>query len=560
MKRQPWLERYDAGVPHTMAYPAAAVHELLEQAAEKYGEHVCTIYKGSKLSYAVLNGLSDGFAAALLQLGLAKGERVAVMMPNVPQFVIAYYGILKAGGVVVAMNPQYKADELLFQMQASEAKMVVALRAFQPVLESIRAQFTGCQFIYSSLEDALVLAELAAGKEMQINDSLSEFDHSSFLKILRDHLGHKPEGYRARPDDPAIFQFSGGTTGIPKAAIGLHRNLVANIYQFRHWLVGLEDGREMVLAAIPLFHVYGMVIAMGMAVALGAGMILIDNARDIDAILQSIDSYHATLFPGVPNLYQAINRHPDVEAGYYNLSSIKGCISGSAPLMRTTKEKFESLTGGKLIEGYGLSEAPTATHCNPMYGENREGSIGLPIPDVDCRIVDMETGLQEKPVGEAGELILCGPQVMAGYYQNDEETRQTLRDGWLFTGDIARMDTEGYFYLVGRKKDLIKIGGFQVWPREIEEVLEKHPAVADVCVAGVPDIERSEVVKAWVILKNQQEASSDELQEWCRERIADYKCPTLIAFRQNFPRTSVGKLLRRELIREHIEGMASDVS
>ena len=553
MENKPWLGQYDAGVPHTMTFPAVTVHKLLEQAADKFGEHVCTIYKGSKISYATLNQLADAFAAGLLQMGVAKGDRVAVVMPNVPQFVIVFYGILKAGGVVVAMNPQYKADELLFQIQASGAKTIVALQDSRPVLESIQPQIENCQFIYSNREDAFALAEMVESNRLANDEPFCEHEPASFLPILSECLGQNLQGLLVGQDDPAIFQFSGGTTGIPKAAIGLHRNLVANIYQFRHWLVGLEDGQEVVLAAIPLFHVYGMVIAMGMAVALGAAMILIDNPRDIDAILQSIDSYQATLFPGVPNIYQAINRHPDVEAGRYDLSSIKGCISGSAPLMRSTKEKFEALTGGKLIEGYGLSEAPTATHCNPMYGENREGSIGLPIPDVDCRIVDLETGTQEMPVGQAGELVLRGPQVMARYYGNDDETRLTLRDGWLFTGDIARMDQEGYFYLVGRKKDLIKIGGFQVWPREIEEVLLKHPSVADVCAGGVPDSERGEVVKAWVILKDDQAASEGELQTWCLERIADYKCPTQIAFCKDFPRTSVGKLLRRELIREHIE-------
>ncbi len=356
---------------------------------------------------------------------------------------------------------------------------------------------------------------------------------------------------------PTIRPFSSsaeGTTGTPKAAVGLHRNLVANILQFSNWLVGLEEGKEVLLAAIPLYHVYGMVIGMGMAVGLGASMVLIDNARDISGILTGIDRYQATLFPGVPNLYRAINHHPDVLAGKYQLNSIKACISGSAPLMAATKAAFEQLTGGKLIEGYGLSEAPTATHCNPMLGENRVGSIGLPICDVVCRIVDVETGLVDLPPGEAGELIISGPQIMQGYYNKPEETGRALREGWLFTGDIAKMDEDGYFYLVGRKKDLIKIGGFQVWPREVEEVLAKHPAVKDVCVAGVPDAERVEVVKAWVILQSDNRWSSEALRSWCKERIAAYKCPSLFAFRKSFPRTTVGKLLRRELVREHIEG------
>jgi len=355
------------------------------------------------------------------------------------------------------------------------------------------------------------------------------------------------------PEDVAIFQYSGGTTGIPKAAIGLHRNLVANTLQFSRWLVGLEDGKEVVLAAIPLFHVYGMVIAMSMGIAIGASLVLIPNPRDIANILENIQRYKATLFPGVPNMYSAINHHPDVLAGKYDLRSIKACISGSAPLLEETRMTFENLTGGKLLEGYGLSEAPTATHCNPMLGENRAGSIGLPLPDIDCRIVDLETGQVELPIGEIGELIINGPTIMRGYHNISDQTEQTLRNGWLYTGDIARMDKDGYFYLVDRKKDLMKIGGLQVWPREVEEVIAAHPKVLEVGVAGVMDPQRGERVKAWIVLKPGEKLALDEVKTWCRERIAPYKAPSLVAFLDKLPRTTVGKVLRRELVRMHRE-------
>jgi long-chain acyl-CoA synthetase len=541
---KPWFKCYDDAVPRSLTYPEMPVHAFLRQAAKKFPDRPCTIYRDNPLSYAVMDTMSDVFAAALQAMGVGKGDRVAVILPNIPQFVLAYYGILKAGGVVVAMNPMYKADEIQYHLDVSDAMIVLALDEFREVLANVLERNPEVTFIFTALQEAEL--SLDTGR-------VPEDDSLRLMTVLQQHEGKMPLDAEVSADDPAIFQFSGGTTGIPKAAVGLHRNLVANVLQFSNWLVGLEEGKEVLLAAIPLYHVYGMVIGMGMAVGLGASMVLIDNARDIAGILSGIDRYQATLFPGVPNLYRAINHHPDVLAGKYRLRSIKACISGSAPLLPETKTAFERLTGGKLLEGYGLSEAPTATHCNPMLGENRAGSIGLPICDVDCRIVDLETGEDDMRPGEAGELVISGPQIMQGYHNKPEETNNTLRDDWLFTGDIAKMDTDGYFYLVGRKKDLIKIGGFQVWPREVEEVLIKHPAVKEVCVAGVPDAERVEVVKAWVILQSDTTVSSEALQAWCKERIAAYKVPSMLAFRESFPRTTVGKLLRRELVREHIE-------
>jgi long-chain acyl-CoA synthetase len=355
------------------------------------------------------------------------------------------------------------------------------------------------------------------------------------------------------PDDTAIFQYTGGTTGTPKGALGTHRNLVANVMQFRHWLVDTQDGKETVLVAIPLFHVYGMVLGMLLAIYSGAMMVLIPNPRDFKSILESIQKYKVTIFPGVPTLYNAINNHPEVIQGKHDLSSIKACISGSAPLLAETKQRFESLTGGRLMEGYGLSEAPTATHCNPMQGENRSGSIGLPLPDVDARIVSLEDGMTVLKPNQVGELVLTGPQVMKGYHNLPVETRQILRDGWLYTGDIAYMDKDGYFYIIDRKKDLIKPGGYSVWPREVEEVIQTHPKVLEVSVAGVPDAYRGETVKAWVVLKPGETLDEAEIIQHCQPQLAAFKVPTQVEFRSELPKTLVGKVLRRELVRQHNE-------
>lgn len=348
-----------------------------------------------------------------------------------------------------------------------------------------------------------------------------------------------------------MFQYSGGTTGTPKCAVGLHRNLVANVIQFSHWLVNTRPGEETVLVAIPIYHVYGMVLGMNLAVWMGARMVLIPDPRDLVGLLEAIQKYQATVFPGVPNIYAAINRFPAVIEGQYNLSSIKACISGSTTLPLMVKQAFEALTNGHLVEGYGLSEAPTATHCNPILGENRDGSIGLPLPGVDCRIVDLENGTQVLGLGEVGELTIRGPQIMAGYHEQPEETKLVLRDGWLYTGDVARMDADGYFYLVDRKKDVIKVGGFQVWPKEIETILMMHPKISEAAVAGVLDEEGAEVAKAWVVLKAGENVTEDELRKFCANDLTRYKIPRYFEFRESLPRTTVGKVLRRILVGEN---------
>ena len=564
MNTRPWLAHYDMGVPQTIEYPKAPLFHFLEEASHKYPDHACTIFNGAVISYREMNALTDHMAAALVELGVKKGDRVGIFMPNTPQFVIAYYGILKAGGVVVAVNPTYPPDEVLTPVNDANIEIMFTLTRFYKVLKTVREKSKLKRIIVSNIKETLspimrVLFTLL--KEKKGGDHLENVDSGDlWMKdLLAKHANSPRPKVDVSPDDTALFQYSGGTTGVPKGAVAMHRNVVANTLQIKNWMTGLDEGKEVVLMGIPLFHVYGMVAGMNFAMASGASMVMIPNARDLKDVLKNISKHKATIFPGVPLLYNGINNHPDVKAGKYDLSSIKACISGSAALMRETKEQFEKLTGGKVFEGYGLSEAPTATHCNPLNGVNKTGSIGMPLPDVDVKIISLDDGETEMPQGEIGEVTIHGPQVMKGYHNMPTETANTLRqmkDGktWLFTGDIARMDEDGYFYIVDRKKELIKPGGFQVWPREVEEAIMSHPKVLEVGVGGIPDPNRGETVKAWIVVKPGEELTVEELKAFCKEHLAPYKVPTHFEFRKELPKTTVGKILRRELVRQHKEG------
>lgn len=550
--QKPWLTHYDQGVPAEIEIPSITAFDYLDQAAELYPDKACTIFREQSISFQEMKRLVDHLAQGLIDLGVRPGDRVAVILPNIPQFVLAFYAVLKAGGVVTAMNPQFKLREIEYQIRDSGAQVIIALDVLQDLLDEMRKTTPISSVIYTRVEDAFDLVDALHIVPQTVDECAPSGPDCWLTTIITRSQLLDSKLPAVTPEDVAIFQYSGGTTGIPKAAVGLHRNLVANTTQFRAWLVGLHDGQETVLAAIPLFHVYGMVIAMSVGMRLGASLVLIQNPRNMEDLLGSIQKLRPTLFPGVPNMYQSINQHPDVAAGRYDLSSIKACISGSAPLLPEVKRRFEELTGAKLMEGYGLSETPTATHCNPMYGVNKAGSIGLPLPGMDCRIVDPETG-QDVPQGERGELLVRGPQVMRGYHNRPDEDRITLVDGWLHTGDGAWMDAEGYFYLVDRLKELIKVSGFQVWPREVEEVIATHPKVKECAVAGVPHPEKVEIVKAWVVLKDGNHMEPEEIRVWCRQHLAGYKVPFEVEFVEDLPRSTVGKVLRRELQRQHIE-------
>jgi len=557
MEERPWYKHYDKGVPHKIDYPQVPLFNLLEESARKYPDQPCTIFKGAVITYKEMNAITDSLAGAMAKLGVKKGDRIGLFMPNTPQFVMVYYAILKAGGVVVATNPLYTPPEIEHQVNDAGIEIMFVMSNFYKTIKAAQPKTKIKKIVVTNLKETLppvlrLLFTLAKEKKGGFRVDLEPGD-----VWLQDLLSqHKPEDrpkLKITADDTALFQYSGGTTGISKGAIAMHRNLVANTLQIKNWMTNLNEGKEIVLMAIPLFHVYGMVAGMNFALTAGASMVMVPNPRDLHDVLGTIKKYRPTIFPGVPTLYNAINNHPDVVAGKIDLSSIKACISGSAPLLRETKEKFEALSEGVVFEGYGLSEAPTATHCNPLLGENRTGSIGLPLPDVDCKIISLDDGTTELPIGEIGELVIKGPQVMKGYHNMPTETANTLRKGWLYTGDIARVDEDGYFYIVDRKKELIKPGGYQVWPREVEEAIAAHPKVLEVGVAGIPDPYRGETVKAWIVLKPGENLSDEEVKDWCKDRLAKYKIPTHIEYRRELPKTTVGKILRRELVRQHKE-------
>jgi long-chain acyl-CoA synthetase len=541
MTSHPWLKRYDPGVPPQLDYPAVPVFHFLDEAARRCPERFCLLFNDEILTYREVAERTDRIATALFDLGIRKGERVGIFMPNCPEFVLAYFAILKAGAVVVAINPLYTPPEIVHQVNDAGLEMVFCAGSVYERLKSAQPE-TGIRRV---IVTGNVVPQLG---DLSFNNLLTA-KHTKSAKgnIEKSFASLAP--FAVNSDDVALFQYTGGTTGIAKAAVARHRNLVANALQFKAWMSTLEEEKETFLLALPVYHIYGMVCGMLLGMALRATLVIIPNPRDIPDLLSAIQKQRVTYFPAAPTLYNAINKAPDVAAGKVDLTSIKACISGSAPLLKQTKENFESLTGGRIVEGYGLSEAPTATHCNPLRGENRLGSIGLPLPDVDAKIVSLKDGLTELPAGEAGELIIKSPQVMLGYHNMPDETAIALRNGWLYTGDIARMDADGYFYIVDRKKELIKPGGMEVWPREVEEVISAHPSVAEVAVAGIPDEYRGETVKAWVVLKPGETLTGSKIQAWCRERLAPFKVPTEIEFRSELPKSTMGKILKRELVR-----------
>ena len=420
MSDHPWFDSYDNAVPHSVDYPEVPLYNFLENSAQKYPNQPCTIFKGAKITYREMSELTDRLAAGLANLGIKKGDRVGLFIPNTPQFVIAYYAVLKIGGVVVATNPLYSAKEIEHQANDSGMEVMIVMSNFYNRVKDVQPKTKIRQLVVTNIKETLpsilrFLFTLTKEKKGGFRVDLGDGDVWMQDLITNFNPEDRP-AIDVNPDDIAVFQYSGGTTGVPKAAIALHRNLVANTMQIKAWFHIAEEGNEVVLMSIPLYHVYGMVAGMNLAMAIGASMVMVPDARDIKDGLENLQKYKATLFPGVPTLYNAINNWPDVVEGKYDLSSIKACISGSAPLMRETKEKFEAITGGVVFEGYGLSEAPTACHCNPLSGENRTGSIGLPLPDVEARIVSLDDEVTVLQPGEVGEMVIKGPQVFKGYF------------------------------------------------------------------------------------------------------------------------------------------------
>jgi long-chain acyl-CoA synthetase len=537
MTDKPWLSHYDEGVAGTLVYPAIPLQALLTNSAQKFPDHICLHYFDHRFTYEQVVQLSRRVAFALQNIGLQQGQSVGLVLPNIPQFVFAYFGVLIAGGVVVPLNPVYTLTELEGQCKQAEVQWIIGWEPRKKVLQQLTNDLRLQTLILTNDADLDGVSSFQEDKQKKKNER--ELSFSMFLSFSQNGREERV----VSTNSTAVLQFSGGTTGSSKAVNTLHRNLVANTLQFREWLRCLADGQEHFLAAIPLSHVYGMVIGLNVGLAMGATIHLIPDARDVQAILRIIQDQNISFFPGVPAMFYAINQNPDVVAKKYQLNSIKACISGSAPLHPDIRRDFEALTGGHLVEGYGLSEAPTATHCNPIEGENRTGSIGLPLPDVDCKIVP----IAGSPEG-IGELWVKGPQVMSGYFKQEKETESALKEGWLRTGDTGRMDKDGYFYLLGRNKELIKVGGFQVWPREVEEVLMQLTEIQEAAVAGIPDLSKGELVKAWVVLRDGQSLDQEKIKSFCRNYLAPFKVPAEVKFVKSLPKTPVGKVMKRELI------------
>ena len=567
---KPWLNEYDSGVPATIDYPRVPLHQFLVDAATQFPNKTALIYGNvveplgnalmdTSMSYGQLLELTLKFAAALQKLGVKKGDRVAVHLANCPQFVIAYYATLMVGGIVVPCNPQYVARELEHQFNDSGAKVAVTLSLTYPVVKQIRSKTKLEHVIVTNVKEyfpgllKFLFTVAVEKKEGHFQDISGDADTYWFQDLLA-QAPDKPDPVEVKPEDTGVLMYTGGTTGVSKGAQLTHRNLVANALQVRWWMWDSKEGEEIMLTAVPLFHSYGMTVCMNHTVYMGSSMVLIANPRILDHVLKSINKHKPTLFPGVPAMYVSVINHPDV--GKYDVSSIRACISGAAGLPPEVQEDFERLTGGKLVEGYGLSEATPVTHCNPIYGKRKEGSwIGLPMSDTEAVVKDLETGETIMDTGEIGELCLRGPQVMKGYWNMPTETANSLRDGWLHTGDIARMDADGFFQIVDRKKDMILgTGGYNIYPREVEDVLYEHPKVLEATVAGVPvGKERGERVKAYVVLKPGQTATEEEIIEYCRDNLAYYKVPKFVEFRDELPKTMVGKILRRVLVEEEIK-------
>jgi long-chain acyl-CoA synthetase len=561
MADQPWLAQYDADVARSLQpYPDKTLLDYLTPLAREHGSKPALLFKGASVTYSRLNAESDAFAAALAALGVHRGDRVALVLPNCPQFFVAEFGAWKAGAVVVPVNPTYTERELEFVLNATQAETVVVLTPFYRRVKEAQERTRVRRVIATSIKEYLppvlrVLFTLLKEKKEGHRISIAEGD-AWFQDLLHHHRTAPPPSIAVGPDDRAVILSSGGTTGTPKGVVGLHRHYIAAGLQLYEWTKSAKrPWADSIMLPLPLFHVYANVGVQPLAFIGPNPLSLVPNPRDIDDLLKTIRQVKPAFFNGVPTLYTAILNHPDVRAGKVDLSSIKLCFSGAAALMGETKRQFEALTHSRLIEGYSLTEGMMACCVNPVQGTNKPGSIGLPLPDVEVRIVDADDAERLMPVDEVGEMLLRAPQHMVEYWNNPAETAETLRahgpgGPWVHTGDLARMDADGFIFIVDRKKDMLKTSGFQVWPREIEEVLTTHPAVMEAGVAGVPDATKGEVAHAWVVLKAGKTATAEELRAFCRERLAPYKVPAHVEFRTELPKTMVGKVLRRALVAE----------
>jgi long-chain acyl-CoA synthetase len=554
---RPWLAQYDPGVPATLDYPSARLDELLRRTAQRYPDRAALVFFGRKTSYRALDEMVDRVANGLQRLGLTPGERVALFMPNCPQLVIGFYAVWRAGCAAVPTNPRATSPELSRYLSDSGAAAAIVLNRLWLDLKDAALPRTLRHLLVADIADDLPLTLRIGARITRRGGRVQPAATSTPEVVLFRQLARNAEAPAVRapldPEDPAVLLYTGGTTGLPKAAILTHRNLVANACQIGTWASALDDGAEIMLSALPLTHGYAMTACMNVAVLRGWTQVLVPDPRDIERLLAAIERWRITVFPGVPTLYAAICSHPSVTSRRRDLRSIEACISGAAALPAGIQAEFERLTGGRLVEGYGLSEASPATHCNPLGKGRASDGIGLPLPDTDCRLVDVETETRVVERGQPGVLCVSGPQVMTGYWNRPDETAQVLRGDeegrvWLHTGDVAEMSVDGSFRIVDRKKDIIvDAGGLKVYPNEVEDVLSTHPKVGQSAVIGVPVGGADQRAKAFVVLRDGEQADADEILAFLRSRLAPYKVPKTVEFRAALPLAFTGKVLRRVL-------------
>ena len=539
-----WLKSYDEQVPHTLEYSNEILYQSLQEAVRKNPNGIATLFVGAKIRYRELGRLVDRFADVLADLGVQKGDRVALILPNIPAYPIAHFAVMKLGGVLVPTNPLYVERELEYQLNDSGAETVVILDQLYPRLEKVRIRTPVKNIILVRIQDFLpkILGFLYGLKNKSPVEPSQDEDVHEYRHLMQKSLPSVPAA-AVSPDDTAIFLYTGGTTGVSKGAVLTHRNLSVNVRQTRSWLWSIQDGKEIFLCVLPFFHSYGMTTALHLSTLTQSTMLLVPRFELADVVKQ-IKKHKPTIFCAVPSMYNAISRDPGISDS--DVSSIRLCISGGAALPAAIQERFESLTGGKLVEGYGLSETSPVALVNPTHGHRKTGTIGVPIPDTLARVVDPESG-ETVPAQEVGELAIQGPQVMSGYWNMPQETEQVLREGWLRTGDMAVMDEEGFFAIVDRKKDLIISAGMNIYPREVEEVLHQHPKVVEAAVLGVPSKVREEIAKAFIVLEEGEELTKQEIIQFCQDKLAKYKVPKQIEIVEELPKSALGKVLKRVL-------------
>ncbi len=566
MATRPWLTSYDAGVPAELAFEDITLPAMLDRAAAEHAERTALVFLNRRMSYAELKDQVDRLATALAGLGVARDGRVAIQLPNLPQTVIAYHAALRLGAQVVLTNPLYTPREI--EQQWTDAGCSVAIVAdwvFDQKIRAHRDRLPIRHYIVASIAEYLrfplnLLAPLKL-KRMKPAPMTAKVAPGPGVHCFKPLATTTPPAAPAATvlmDDVAVLQYTGGTTGVSKAAMLSHRNLSYNVQQVCAWLPGLQPGREVMLTALPIFHVFGMTVCMNFPIRIGAAMVLAVNPRDIPALIGVMEKQRVTIAPLTPAHFNAITQSPGIERR--DLTSVRICVSGSAPLSVDVQDRFERLTGGRITEGFGLTETSPVTHVNPIVGQRKIGTIGVPVPSTEAKIVDAETGLDELPPGEAGELLLRGPQVMAGYWNRPDETDLAVRDGWLHTGDLATMDEDGFFTIVGRKKEMIDAAGYKVYPDEIDRLLMSHAAVLEAATIGVPDVKRGETVKSFIVVKPGRSVTAEELTAYCRANLAPYKVPRAFEFRTELPKSAVLKVLRRELLAQELAKLRAAVS